>query len=51
MLNERQLKQFKKHFKQNDSYLREVAKSTMYSKRRIRLAKNKKRKMNNKIFN
>ena len=39
MLNEKQLKQFKKHFKQNDSYLREVAKSTMYFKRKIRLAK------------
>ena len=39
MLNEKQLKQFKKYFKQNDSYLREVAKSTIYSKRRIRLAK------------
>jgi hypothetical protein len=39
MLNEKQLKQFKRHFNQNDSFLREVAKSTTYSKKRIRIAK------------
>ena len=39
MLNERQLKLYKRLFNQNITFLREVATSTTYSKRFARLAK------------